>query len=237
MFESTKSGFSIGLISLLLTACSAEPMPEAKAASHAGNVVVSKDFFLFKASDQQQSMPRCMIFYPGGLVDPIAYAPYLQQLANAGYNAYLLKLTMNLAVLDADAADDAKADAFALENCESFLVAGHSLGGTMAVDYVQQYPADALLLLAAYPRSATNIASHPSPVVSISASQDQLTTADEITATRPQLPQATRFIEIKGGNHAFFGYYGPQNRDGEASISRQEQQEELLEATLLLLAH
>jgi len=37
------------------------------------------------------------------------------------------------------------------------------------------------------------------------------------------LPSGTEFNIIKGGNHAGFGNYGPQEGDGESEISKQEQ--------------
>jgi len=43
-------------------------------------------------------------------------------------------------------------------------------------------------------------------------------------------------VVIKGGNHAQFGWYGPQPGDGVATISREEQQAQIVEATVAFLA-
>jgi hypothetical protein len=65
---------------------------------------------------------------------------------------------------------------------------------------------------------------------------DGLATEDKIAASRPLLPAATRWVAIEGGNHAQFGWYGPQSGDGTATISREEQQRQIVAATLELLS-
>ena len=45
---------------------------------------------------------------------------------------------------------------------------------------------------------------------------------ERFTSTKGLLP-ADSLLEIKGGNHTNFGYYGAQKGDGSAEISREEQ--------------
>jgi len=40
---------------------------------------------------------------------------------------------------------------------------------------------------------------------------------------------------MAGGNHAQFGWYGPQPGDGTAGISRAEQQAQIIDATVAFL--
>ena len=42
-------------------------------------------------------------------------------------------------------------------------------------------------------------------------------------------------IKITGGNHSQFGWYGDQGGDNAATISREEQQNQIFNATLQLL--
>jgi len=49
------------------------------------------------------------------------------------------------------------------------------------------------------------------------------------------LPPTTVYVEISGGNHAQFGYYGDQSGDNPATITREAQQSETLNATVELL--
>ena len=44
------------------------------------------------------------------------------------------------------------------------------------------------------------------------------------------LPDTAERIVVEGGNHAYFGNYGEQEGDGTATISREQQQEEAVNA-------
>lgn len=72
-------------------------------------------------------------------------------------------------------------------------------------------------------------------VTSVYASEDGLATVEEIEASATQLPPDTTFVEIEGGNHAGFGWYGEQDGDGEASSTREARQEQVVAATLDLI--
>jgi hypothetical protein len=50
-----------------------------------------------------------------------------------------------------------------------------------------------------------------------------------------QLPSSTVRVEIDGGNHAQFGWYGTQSGDNKATISHNEQQEITVNATVQML--
>jgi hypothetical protein len=43
-------------------------------------------------------------------------------------------------------------------------------------------------------------------------------------------------VALEGENHAQFGWYGPQDGDDEASISREAQQQQVIAATAELLS-
>jgi hypothetical protein len=49
------------------------------------------------------------------------------------------------------------------------------------------------------------------------------------------LPDSIIWISIKGANHAQFGWYGIQKGDEKADISREEQQKQIVEATMELI--
>ena len=72
-------------------------------------------------------------------------------------------------------------------------------------------------------------------MTSIYGTRDGLTTGDKIEASRPLLPPDTAWVAIEGGNHAQFGWYGPQSGDNPATISREDQQAQIVAATLALL--
>jgi hypothetical protein len=72
-------------------------------------------------------------------------------------------------------------------------------------------------------------------VITLHGSQDGLATPAKIEASRPLLPSDTQFITIEGGNHAQFGWYGLQDGDGTASISREDQQSQAVNAVVKFL--
>jgi hypothetical protein len=92
-----------------------------------------------------------------------------------------------------------------------------------------------LVLWASYPASGDDLSGNDLAVASVYGTRDGLATEDEIAASRPLLPPDTQWIAIEGGNHGQFGWYGPQSGDNEATISREEQQAQVVATTLELL--
>ncbi|MCS7010679.1 MAG: alpha/beta hydrolase [Anaerolineales bacterium] len=175
-----------------------------------------------------------LILYPGGRVDFRAYAPAAQAIADRGYFVAMVRMPLNLAVFDPDAAAEVIA---AHPEIERWAVGGHSLGGAMAANFAAANPGSVqgLVLWAAYPAASDDLSRSGLRVVSISASLDGLATPDKIAASRPFLPPDTVWVVIEGGNHAQFGWYGIQKGDNFATISREMQQVQVIEATVALL--
>jgi len=212
----------------------AAPMPQALAALQASNEVrvETRPWLVFRP---RAGVPAAgLVFYPGGRIDPRAYAPAAQALAGEGYLVVIAPMPLNLAVLAPDRAADVMA---AFPEVAQWAVGGHSLGGAMAARFAYRHAdtVQGLLLWAAYPAPTDDISARPLSVTSIYATHDGLATQDKIAASRPLLPGDTQWVAIEGGNHAQFGWYGPQAGDGTASITREEQQRQIVEATRKLL--
>ncbi len=175
------------------------------------------------------------IFYPGGRVDARSYAPAARAIAEQGYLVVIVPMPFNLAVTNPGAAT---AIIQAHPEVRRWAIGGHSLGGAMAASYAfaQAGAVAGLVLWAAYPASANSLADRDLAVVSISATADGLATPAKIAAARPLLPPTTRYVVIEGGNHTGFGHYGPQGGDGQAAISTDAQQAQVVAATVELLA-
>ena len=92
-----------------------------------------------------------------------------------------------------------------------------------------------LLLWAAYPGGHDDLSAAGLASTSIFGTRDGLVSRAEIEASRAQLPAGTQWIEIEGGNHAQFGWYGQQPRDLPATVSREQQQREVVTASIALL--
>lgn len=211
----------------------ADPAPEATAALDSDETVTvsANGTIVFEPATPATTG---FIFYPGGRVAAEAYAPQMRAIAEAGYLAVITPMPFGLAVLSPDAADGVIA---AHPEIEHWVIGGHSLGGAMAAQYADGHDdvIDGLVLWGAYPAGGTDLSDADLAVASISASEDGLTSREEIAASAAQLPPDTMFVEIEGGNHAGFGSYGAQAGDGQATITPQEQQAQSVSATLALL--
>lgn len=170
-----------------------------------------------------------ILFYPGGKVDPESYAPLLHQLAERGYNSYLIKMPFNLAVLNASAAEKVIA---ANPQISEWYIGGHSLGGAMASQFVNKHPeaVRGIFFLAAYPVKSTSLVEIPVKSLSIYAENDGLIPLVEMKEHLLLLPDDRTLEIIEGGNHGQFGSYGEQAKDQKASITREAQRKQVIEA-------
>jgi dienelactone hydrolase len=210
------------------------PMPEAVAALAPDEdiEVVTSPWLTFRPKAGQPHVG--LVFYPGARVDPRAYAPAARALAQDGYLVTIVPMPLNLAFFRPSAAGDVIG---AFPQITRWAVGGHSLGGAMAARFAYRSPriAEGLVLWASYPAASDDLSDRDIAVASIYATRDGLATLEKIDASRPLLPPDTVWIAIEGGNHAQFGWYGPQAGDNAATISRAEQQVQVIEATERLL--
>lgn len=213
----------------------AAPMPEALAALESDSRVQvdTEPWLAFRPAGQE--LRTGLVLYPGGRVDPRAYAPAARGLAEEGYLVVIAPMPLNLAFLAPGRASDVIA---AFPEIQHWAVGGHSLGGAMAARFAYGDPdvVQGLALWAAYPASSDDLSGYDLAATSIFGTQDGLATPDEIAASRPLLPPDTVWVAIEGGNHAQFGWYGPQDGDNEATISREEQQAAIITTTAELLS-
>lgn len=158
-----------------------------------------------------------VIFYPGGKVEALAYIPLMEHCAREGVLAVLMPMPFNLAVLAKDAAASIPEQ---FPEVEHWYMVGHSLGGSMAASFAAENTAwvEGLILLAAYSTEPLEI-----PVLSIRGSEDGVLNMEKYEKYRDNLPADFEEHILEGGNHAGFGFYGPQEGDGTAAISSREQ--------------
>ena len=172
-----------------------------------------------------------LVFYPGGLVEPSAYAPILRQLAEAGYLVVITPMPFNLAIFNTDEAQAVLAE---FPEISAWVIAGHSLGGAAASIHSENAPDDflGLALWDSFPASYADLSDNSLAVISIFGTHNGAPNPEGFDDTRGLLPPDTHFVGIEGANHAQFGDYGPQSGDLTATISAAEQQRIVTELML-----
>lgn len=185
------------------------------------DVVVEKgdQCFAFYPEDRE-NIKAGFIFYPGGKVDCIAYAPLMQTIAKEGYFCVLVKMPDNLAVLNMDAAENIRKQ---YPTVTDWYIGGHSLGGAIASSYLSNHLNEykGLILMGAY--SNKDLSNANLKVLSIYGSEDEVMNLQNYNKYRSNLPADFEEVIIAGGCHSFFGDYGMQEGDGNPSITKEEQ--------------
>ncbi len=222
----------IGALGFVIWASNpAEPMPEALAALESSPEVTVETEPWLTFTPVAEPAQEGFIFYPGGLVDARAYAPAAHAIAAAGYQVVIVPMPLNLALLAPNRASKVMK---AFPTVETWSIGGHSLGGSVAAGFIERHPGQIknLVLWGAYLSGNRTLRDQEIAVSSIYGTLDGVATPEEIAESRPSLPAETEYIAIEGGNHAQFGWYGDQNGDNPATISREDQQMQTIQATL-----
>ena len=176
-----------------------------------------------------------LVFIPGAKVDPHAYEYNLQPLVYAGFTVVITKPILNLALFDLRPLSTFTS---AAPRITTWWVGGHSLGGVRACQYAGDGPTSAgggssirgLVLFGSY--CASDFSGSPLPVLSVSASNDGLSTPDKIEASKPDLPADTSYVVLEGADHGDFGNYGAQPGDGPSTRSPESVQLQLSAAVI-----
>lgn len=159
-----------------------------------------------------------LVFIPGAKVDPWAYAAILEGIAEDGVTVVIARPWLNLAFFDLRGLD---AFTSAAPEIDVWAVGGHSLGGVRACQLAAD--ADGLVLFGSY--CANDVSGDDLAVLSVHGSEDGLSTPAEIEAARHNLPPDAVVVQIDGASHASFGDYGPQEGDGDPTITDDDMHE------------
>ena len=194
-----------------------------------GDVTVSQDqFIIFSPAEETQTG---LIFYPGGLVEPAAYAPVLSDLAEENILVVITPMPFNLAIFGSGAAQNVIDD---YPYIDRWILAGHSLGGAAAAIFADNHPEqiDAVVFWDSYPPNSASLADDALPVLSIFGTTNGIPNTDSFEDKQNLLPDDTSYIPIEGASHAQFGDYGPQKGDVSPSISLSAQHDQIFEIML-----
>ncbi|MCW2811103.1 MAG: Alpha/beta hydrolase family protein [Friedmanniella sp.] len=172
------------------------------------------------------------VFTPGARVDPRAYAHVLRPLVAKGYLVVVLKEPFGISLLT----DDHDQTVIDLHpEIKHWAVGGHSLGGVSAAAYAEAHPqVKGLIFFASYPASAMRRSDLK--VLSLSGSEDGLSTPAKVEASKPNAPADTRYVQIPGAVHSWFGDYGDQPGDGTPNGDRAAAQATMATESVALLS-
>ncbi len=179
-----------------------------------------------------------LIFYPGGLVDSHVYNELLAQFSEVcGIMTIIVKMPSNLAVLDIDAGLSVIPS---YPEIKKWIIAGHSLGGSMAASTVNTNPAAhaGIIFMDSYPPGTSSLKTWSGAVLSLYSSIEKVNDPERMQQTLDLIPPATWLTassriypaeksnysvihQIDGGSHSYFGTYGPQDGDYTPTITRE----------------
>ena len=170
-----------------------------------------------------------LVFVPGARVDPFAYARVLSGVVEeSGVTVVITKPTLHLALLDTR---PLSAFTAAAPGVDEWSVGGHSLGGVRACAMAasdDSVPVAGLVLFGSY--CADDLSDSGLDVLSVSGTQDGLSTPADIAAHADLLPATATLVVLPGANHAEFGDYGAQPGDGTATMPRDEARRAITDA-------
>jgi pimeloyl-ACP methyl ester carboxylesterase len=181
--------------------------------SDAKVTVTQDDWIVFEPAGGKAT--KGLIFYPGGEVDERGYAQPLHHVASAGYLVVMVPMPFQLAVYAIDSAADVVA---AYPEIDTWAIAGHSLGGSMAAYYAADHPdsIDGLLLWDAY--AANDMTASKQAVRMIHRADENGEPPPGYAPHLPNHPQQTDYVPLVGGSHLNFGNFiaGRMYRDAPA---------------------
>ena len=151
-----------------------------------------------------------LIFYPGAKVDSKAYLYKLAPLARQeSAVVFVTKPFLKYAFTDVNGADKVREEN---KNIKTWILGGHSLGGSMACKYTKDHSEiKYLILIGSY--CVDDLSKSSVRALSILGSEDGLISKDKIDKYKSNLPANTRYETIQGMNHAQAGNYGSQLGD------------------------
>jgi len=203
-------------------------------------IEVTNKFLHFQPHKNQQRTG--FIFFPGGMVAPEAYAPMSRTISEQGFNVFIVKLPFGSAPLasqEASVMEQALQIMDANDMVQNWVVGGHSRGAAIASRFADLYGGsfDGLILIGtSHPKEeAFDLSNTTLAVTKIYSTNDGLASMEEVEANAQYLPDSTTWVQIEGGNHSQFGYYGSQLGDNAATVSREQQQKITVDAILSAL--
>lgn len=169
------------------------------------------------------------IFYPWAKVDAHAYIEKLWKIAlDNNIKIVISKPPLHLQIFSINAAENI--------SWENIIIWWHSLGWSMACEYVANHPAHISGIILFWSYCNSDISSLWIKTLIIAASHDGLLSPDKIASYSHNLPKGNTFFILNWSVHAQFWNYGPQKGDGISTLSDEEVLSQMSEEIGVFLA-
>jgi pimeloyl-ACP methyl ester carboxylesterase len=204
----------------VLYAFDGHPLPETEQFLSGANFAVTRGddgSFVYRSAAPNG---RGLVIMHGALIKPQSYANTAAFFAGHGYTVYmpyggLLRLPIN--AVDAAAARRAE---FGIDD---WYFIGHSMGGLAALELWRLESGNVrgiALWGSGMPFDYTDVTA---PLLFLWGDDDGILTAERMDGMKQNLPSATRYVTVAGGNHRNFAMYSHQFFDNEGTLDWDEQ--------------
>ena len=169
------------------------------------------------------------IIFSGANADEKAYAYMAELLYKAGHTVVIPKVLFHLSAFGIN---------HGLEiidsnpEIEKWILIGHSLGGLPVSRIAVKRPDKLLGVVFLATNTLTDLSDLDISAIRISAANDKIMNKKMMVAHPDYLPENSTSIILEGANHQGFGAYDSLSRDGEATMSWKEQQEQTVKLIL-----
>jgi hypothetical protein len=170
------------------------------------------------------------IIFAGAKADEKSYSYIAKLLHDEGHTVVIPKVPFHLSAFGIDHGSTIMEDN---PQVEKWILVGHSLGG-LPVSRIAAKQPDKLLGIALLATMASrDLSGLDISAIRITAENDRIMSNKMMDSYLGNLPKNSLHIELKGANHQGFAAYNSfMSRDGEATITWQEQNEETVRLIL-----
>ncbi len=213
----------IVIAAVVILRYSDEPFPETQAI--ADEMVMEGDDYCFYGDSNVG-----FILFAGAKADEASYSYIAELLNDEGYTVIIPKQLFHLIVFGSGHGIEIMDEH---PEIDSWILIGHSMGG-WAISRIADKEPDKIIGIAFLATYATrDLSDLPFPAIRISAENDGIMNNERMDSRADRLPEGSVSITLEGANHrGFGGYSSPFPGDGEASITWQEQNEEVVSLIL-----
>jgi hypothetical protein len=170
------------------------------------------------------------VIFAGAKADERSYSYIAKLLHDEGHTVVIPKVPFHLSAFGIDHGFEIIEDN---PQIEYWILVGHSLGGLPVSQIAARQPDKLLGIVLLATMASTDLSELDISAIRITAENDKIMTSEMMDSYLGNLPKNSLNIELEGANHqGFAAYRSFMDRDGKATITWQEQNEETVRLIL-----